>query len=519
MAKVRNKDKNLTKNELSFPSIITIDPFSSTSYKYERGQLSSVVLGKSIKKNDFYISYMSSKELISGVVELGANISEEDVKDAIEIKAYEDLGLDTSINYKFNYSPVSASNGDQASGLYNIFALNTASIDTTFEKVGKKIPYVDYIAVTPFLIKSLYKKNILDPSGNECFIFFQKNDAFLAIYQDGEYAYSKSLKYSLYEICEKLSSTLGERVMEESFYEMLATEGLKPVDMQYQQLFMKVFSEVFLYINDVAVFARRSSGINQIDRVYIGSELGTINGMSEYVKSYMGTDAKEFNFGFKHGETNTQINQIHLLLTLTAQSYLESGSTDESLNFTIYRKPPPLSKRPAGKFLSVVAAAVILSMLYPCYQFSYGGYKYFQYTRANNELSILAPKVQQLKSISDSLQADKDQITKELNEENTVLNARKALLREIHNKRVYYPMKAEALVDLIKMVNENGVKLEGISQEDKNIILSLIGNDEKKFTELMDQIANTNRYSIRTKEIVKDDEKRLYKSDVTMEIL
>ena len=59
---------------------------------------------------------------------------------------------------------------------------------------------------------------------------------------------------------------------------------------------MQLFGEIFLYINDVLVFTKRSYNIDVIDRIYIGSEIGTFSGIAEYGKSYLGLESYEFNF-------------------------------------------------------------------------------------------------------------------------------------------------------------------------------------------------------------------------------
>lgn len=511
------KNKKNSRVVFSYPPIVTIDPFSMSSYKFQDGELILNPLTKTVKKSDFFVSYVSAKETVSGILDIDKSIQDEEVQSAIEIRAYEDLGLDSSSTYKINY--VQIANDSQTINSYNVFAVNTDLMTKNFTEIGKKVPYVDYITPAPFLIKSLYKKNILPSSGIECFIFFQKNDAFLAIYSDGEYLYSRSLQYSLSEINEKFCSLSGDRIDTDTFYDMLSKEGLKSSNMNYQQYFMKLFGEIFLYINDIAVFARRSCNIKQIDRIYVGTEIGIVSGMNEYVKSYMGTEAKDFNFGLSAGVKNNDINQIHIMLTLTAQTYIDSGMSDESLNFTVYRRPPALNKRLVGKFLTIIAAALIISLLYPAYQYGFGYYKYFQDEIKKKDLIVKESEVKKISEKIKSLTEDKTKIDGELKEEFGILQIREALLYEIHNKRVNYPMKVVSLVDLLGMANQHKVKIEKVQQMNKNIVLSLSGNNEKNFTELIDKIAESDRYSVRTKEIYKDNTTKLYKSDIAMEIL
>jgi hypothetical protein len=390
----------------------------------------------------------------------------------------------------------------------------------SFSPLKRRISYVDYITAAPFLIGALYRNGIIDQHGGaECFIYFQKNDAFLALYQNGHYLYSKSLRYSLREINERFCSLLGERVDEDTFFAMLQKDGLNTTDIKYQQQFMKLFGEIFLYINDISVYAKRYCNISQISRVYIGTDIGIIFGMNEYAKSYMGVEALDFNFSIAINSREQYIDQVHTMMVLAAQLYIESGESDAASNFTIFKRPDPLSKRPAGKFLGIIGAAVLISLLYPAYQFGFGGYKMFSSSLKTAEYNDVKPKADVLRGEIAGLENDNNTTFKALINEDSILGLRKQLLSEIRAKRVKYTMKATVVSDLISLANSNNVKIEKITQQNNTIVLSLIGPNEKHFTELINAIANTTRYSIRTKEIVKDANTSRYRSDINMEIL
>ncbi|MDR1976962.1 MAG: hypothetical protein LBQ18_08245 [Campylobacteraceae bacterium] len=517
MAKLRKE-----KVESSSASIITIDPYSATSYKFSANEMIENDLHKSsFKKNSFFISYIPTKDIISGTLEISRSIPESDLKDALEIKAYEDLGLDSSINYKINYIETAASASDQKNYIYDVFAVNTDTIVQNFLPLKKKISYVDYITAAPFLIGALYKKGIIDQHGGaECFIYFQKNDAFLALYQNGHYLYSKSLRYSLREINERFCALLGERVDEEVFFAMLRKDGLNTTDIKYQQQFMKLFGEIFLYINDISVYAKRYCNISQIARVYIGTDIGIIYGMNEYAKSYMGIEALDFNFNISINSKEQYIDQIHTMMALTAQIYIESDTGDSASNFTIFKRPDPLSKRPAGKFLAVAGVALALSLAYPAYQYGFGIYKSVAYDLKNTKYSDdIKPRADNLRSQLKSLEEQSNKLTQDLKNEKNILDMRTGLLEEIRSKRVDYAMKATVISDIIELSNSNNVKIEKIEQHNNTIVLSLVGPDEKRFTELINAIANTKKYAIRTKEISKDANTSRYRSDINMEIL
>lgn len=513
--------KEKIKRNLGDPSrsIVTMNPTSMQSFRFQRNEIQVNNLNRSSNSGDFFVSYISAKDTVTGTLEISRNISDDDLQDMLEVKAYEELGLDTSISYKINFLEIDSSNGDDKSRIFSAFAINSILMVDTFLPLQKKVKYIDYITTAPFLVGALYDKNILERNGNECFIYFQKHDAFLAIYKDGKYLYSKSLAYSLTEINEKFCSLTGERIDENEFYKLLSTDGLRSLNPDYQQQFMKLFGEIFLYINDIAIFARRTSGISQIDRVYIGTEVGIVNGMLDYAKSTMGIESHNFNFNVAINSKDWYVDQIHLLMMLTAQIYLESPDNNDSLNFTVFKRPPPLLERPSGKLLAVVAATLAIALVYPLVQYSIGTYKLIQH---NTKSKVLEELVVEAKTIEDKivlLKKDLGNVESDLDREVKILSTRESLLQEIYKKRVDYTMKSTVFYDLTLLVNKRSLKLEKLSYSNDIATLSVVGSDEKKITELLDEIANTNKYSVRTKEIMKDENGTLYRSDINVEAL
>ncbi|MDR1285771.1 MAG: hypothetical protein LBJ88_06195 [Campylobacteraceae bacterium] len=501
-------------------SIITIDPYSNTSYKFSSNEMVENDLKRaSFKKSNFFISYVMTKDIVFGTIEISRSVSADDLQDALEIKAYEDLGLDSSINYKINYVETASSVSDQKNYVYDVFAVNSDIMAQSFSPLRGKLPCVDYVTTAPMLITALYKKSIIDQRGGaECFIYFQKNDAFLAIYQNGRYLYSKSLRYSLREINERFCSLIGERVDEEIFFEILKKDGLNTSDIRYQQQFMKLFGEVFLYINDIAVYGKRYCNISQIDRVYIGTEIGVIVGMNEYAKSYMGLEAHNFNFSIAINAKEQYIDQIHVMMVLAAQLYVESGS-ENAFNFTIFKRPDPLSKRSAGILLGAVAAGLAVGLIYPIFNYGFGFYNYVIYGMRYKEYQEKLDIANDMRGKIAMLEQEHSSLKTSYDAESNLLMTREGLLREIKSKRVDYIMKGSTVSDLVKLTNKNNVKLNNISQINNTVVLSLISQNEKNITELIDEIADTKLYTIRTKVILKNGNTSRYESNISMEIL
>ena len=67
----------------------------------------------------------------------------------------------------------------------------------------------------------LYKKNILSSQDTDAFMVIQEDDAFLAVYQNGEYIQSRPLRYSIKNISDKFSTLSGNKLNDSAFLDII----------------------------------------------------------------------------------------------------------------------------------------------------------------------------------------------------------------------------------------------------------------------------------------------------------
>lgn len=491
--------------------IVSIDPLSLVSYTYSKNEIKLNKLEKS-DKNAFFISYLQTRDVISATLDISRNIPDSDLKDAIEIKVYDELALDSAIEYVISY--IETESKDAKNRSFNIFIIDATLIYSKLTPIKEKTRYIDYVTTAPFLIKALYRKNFIEPEGTHCFVYFQKSDAFLAIYKGGEYIYSKSLHYSLKEINEKFCELIGERIDEEDFYKLLTNEGLRTSNAQYQQNLMQLFGEIFLYISDVLVFTKRSYNIDFIDRIYLGSEIGAFSGIEEYGKSYLGLESFEFNFSIAINSKEWYIDQIHILMMLSAQLYIENP--DDNLNFSIYKRPPPLKYRASGKLLGILAASIIISLAYPTYQFAYHSFLSLKAAKETSDYNELFKQTSDIRQQIALLKSEKEKVDTLVNNETKKFEFRKKLLSEIYHKKISYPMKALMLLEIFQLSNQNGCKVEAIEFKKKQLNFFVRNQSEKRITEFIKDLTALKKYKINTEKILQDDKIKLYTSKISI---
>ncbi len=114
------------------------------------------------------------------------------------------------------------------------------------------------------------------------------------------------------QIYERYCAIVGDRVDEKEFFNTLEAEGLKATDSTYQQNLMKIFSDVFLQINDIIIYAKRAYRIDIIKRLFLGSIKSPIIGLGDYGYNYLGIPAFNLDFNFDIKNDEWYVDQFHI---------------------------------------------------------------------------------------------------------------------------------------------------------------------------------------------------------------
>lgn len=497
-------------------AIVSINKTTSKVFELRGNEISSFDLEKSSKSKKFYISYIPYKDIITTTIEIARAISEDDVPDTIAIKIYEELALDTALDYKITYLESSAGSGD--SRFFNVFVVNSAIVNNDFEYIAEQTNgYIDYIALAPFLPEALYKRNLLNSDGVDCFVYLQKDDAFLVIYNSGEYFQSRQLRYSLKHIFDKFCELIGNRKDEKEFFDKLLSHGINFENTLERDSIIQIFDDMFFYIGDIITSIKKIYGLN-IKDIYFGSDIGNIPGVEAFIEQRLGLEYKELKFSIALNEREVSLSPLDTMMLLTAQNYLSNQNNE--YNYSPFQRPPPLAQRSSGKFLGTIAAALLITFAYPAYQFLHGIY-YEKLTEAKTqEYNIALAEENQIKVALANLQKQIDETKEVANKENELLGARKDLLFAIHSKKVNYPMKSVAIFDLSNMANKNEATIYRILDMDRNLTISVRTKTDKKMTELLREISNSKPYAVSTRAIVLDENNKsiAYESNVSVEI-
>ncbi len=469
-----------------YSSALSVNPYRGDYYSGSRNTLSRVN-SPSFSKSQNSIALLDTKSFISTLVSISKNIPETDLFDALENKVYEELALDMAIEYNIKYVEDIHKNVE-GERFFHAFVVDPFTLEQEYAALVKSIKYVDFIIPTPLLLKSLYTKEHLKQNSIDCFIYFQENDSFFTIYDNGEFLYTKSLKYSLAHIHERFCDELGSQVDFDIFKNMLTQEGLNPSNEEYQKSIMKIFGEVFLHISDVITYAKRAYEVTFFNEIFIGSSVGNIYGLDEYAQTYLGLKTSVFNFNHGYDTKGLYVDQMHQLM----QVYAELEPVDRyDCNFTIFHRPPPFAKRDSGKLILVTAASLAAALLYPGVYWGLSYAEEFHHTLLAQEYEKVHMEKLQRESTVNAKMANLHLAQELLDEQTREFKSKKDTLDQIHDKKVNYPMKAKILTDFTQNFNKYKTKLQSVEySEDENSTkkmfkFGLVSSTTQDITELL----------------------------------
>jgi len=501
----KNSSKKL-KSDLK--NIVILDAYTDKKYIFKGNKLEPLKK-LSFNKANFITSYISNKDIISTTVHVSRSIPEEDIQDILDIKAYEDLGLDQASDYVISYEEVETTEEERE---FHIFVAQPEVLNSLFLPVRDQTKYLDLIIPAPLLYKTIYRREILQDNAVHCFVYFNIHDTSVTFYRDGEYLYSKSIDFSLEQMYDKYCEMVGEKVDEKEFFSILESEGLKTTDSTYQQNLMKIFGEVFITINDIIIYVKRAFKLETIDHIYIGSVRGPIIGLDDYSENYLGLQSADFNFDYHVSSDEWYTDQLQYLMLLSSLDYLEDEAS--IVNLTVFPRPPSFLNRASGQFIIATVAAISVGLAYPLV-YLVGSYA--------NDAKIYALKIQ-----NDQLTAEANKYKKILGQKKQVISKldkqianlsktyhnKAKTLESIYDKKVNYRLKSEIFYTLAEDLAKYDVHVDSISTNENSVLLSLVSSDDRKFTELIKYISDKHfdeLNSIDIELIEKDPESTYYK--------
>ncbi len=504
----------------SFTSVLSVNPYKETYFSGISSFISKTA-SPEYSKEQFVISYLNTKDFINAQIAISKNIPDEDLYDAINSKAYDELALDQAVEYKIQY--IETFNVlDEENRHFHVFIVDPLDITNTFLQPVEKVKYIDVIIPAPLLIKSIYTKEIIENNGVHCFIYIQENDAFITIYEEQEFVYTKSIKFSLLDMHERFCELYGERIDYDQFLNYFSNESLKDSNSEYKQFFIRLYKELFANINDILTYAKRAFEIEKFEHVYIGAQVPTVTKLHEMLEVELNIKSSEFDFDYGFETNESYVDQLHLLMHLYTNIQKDERY---NCNFTVYKRPPKFIKRESGKLIILTFASFALAFAYPITYWILTYAQELQEDLLKQEYKeVHIQKITREATIKNRI-ADKEKAITLLEDEKKDYIDKKNTLMKIHKVKVDYPMKAKLLAMFTKDLNRFHVNVRSVEytqpKNSKILSLQLVANSDRKITQLVEYLTSKyqEKYNFDLKEIRFDEDANKYFSELKVKIL
>ncbi len=392
----------------------------------------------------------------------------------IELKMYEEAGLDPEKEYKIVYIPKETAVNDSL--LIEVFMIEKEAIKEKYKNAISKVKHIDYLVIPPLSFQALYHNKGLTKK-HDLFIYIAQNEAFVAFYKDGVYLSSKKID-SLNEILDYLSER-GFSLSIKELETILIEKGLdksKYLAKEYALFdhIVKIFTKLFIKIDNLAIHNRSIFNYTHIERVFFGINSKQVPNLQLVTQSFT-KNAEFYSLSFSIEKNHDVLDIICALY-----AYNSINFKDDSKNLTIFKRQLPFYKREFGKLLLSTAVAFIFLSIYPIYN-------QYKIEKLQSNLFLLQEQYQQnlksvklLKKRSTKLQKQLNNLIAQKESIDNQLNQIEDIIDTLIRLKSYNKKHISTLLTINQLLKKHSLNIDKIMQVDENKISIELYSDNKQ---------------------------------------
>jgi hypothetical protein len=474
---------------------------------YAKKKLIRILRG-GLKSKSLLSSYIPIEPAIFYSFEIEKNVLEKvDLEKFIESKVYEEAGVDETEKYVIKYKIIDSMK-DEKLVTVEVIIVPEGYIEKEYENIVKETGYLDYISFPAFAYKALYDEKIIQKA-NDLFAVFLYDKVFLTFYQDGELLSIVTISGGLNKVYESLAKLKIKNYDITMFTKLLTKKGVDPLKYtNAEKAVIECMREEFLslinIVNGQIEKLGKKYNISGIERIYVTSEYGNIEGLQKYIQSVIGTDTFGFDFYEEYNLDRLAVNPFLFLGMLeTHNAYL---SQNYEYNYSLFLRKPTFFYRPSGKLFLVLFLSILGTGVYPVYLYFNGLY----YEKTNKSL---LQKTRQLSVENAKLNAQINKLTKK---EKSILSTRekfakdiaftKNFIKSIYEFKYSYIPKSNELVDISLLMNKNKVYMEKLDYDNNVFTFDVFSFKDTRIPELLDDLVKKG-FNVQTDGIYLKDKK------------
>ncbi len=364
------------------------------------------------------------QDIITHSFKLEKKYAAQELDLTIELKMYEDLGLDTQKIYKIAYIQKQTNIEDIL--LIEAFAFDIELIKNKYASTLKTIKHIDFLCIPALTYETLYNRHLIQKS-NDVFIYIDEDEAFLTFYKDGAYISSKKIK-SLQDMVKELKHKSIHTTPQE-IKEILLTKGItkEQYDLREYTLYeylQTIFEQLFSTVHNLALHGRSIYDFQQLDKIYFSLDGKIIPSLQNSIEPFIESATL-------HPMDMISIDKNTNLIDLLSSYYIQDNIDEDNYaqNITFFKKKTPFYQTEVGRFTIAVCASATLISIYPLYQ-------QYQFYTLQKDTQVMQERLDKLSSASKILQNQYKNIKKEIDtytKDQKSINTRFSKLQNVTN--------------------------------------------------------------------------------------
>jgi len=513
-------------NKAPSDKLLVINENSSFFYKVEDGKVSlrentDLILEKN---NTHSIVFIEDNKYNLISFEEDNNVLESaDIKDIIETHLVKETSVSEEEEFEYYYVKEPSPFDIRKTNLI-VYAVPKNSIEEDYGEIAKNINYIDYITSPVFLPSVLYKKDILEKDKTDVYIFFGMDSSFISIYKEGLYIYSKELPITLDDIYIKLSNKLKHKISIEDFKTLLTERGFnidsyEGEDMDILDLLINdIFHEIFNTINKIIMSGRRLLKIDNLDRVFIGTEIGSIPEMEDYateklsgVKTLDMSILDKVDLGFDKEEKN-----ISPLVQYSKLLFSMESDAVNIPNLTHFKRPLPLRKRPTFIPLAIIGSSLAFYALFLLGQTFYISSLKQDISDLNQQNSSFKVSLAETEAYRKKILGEKKKLIDKEQALQTELNSKIQKLKKLKIQINSNEAVAGYIVNIYKKLVKNKLTLKNFVLNGSNITLDIETDKHINIGNFINDMLNTNLYIVKVSNVQYVQKEGVFKTSIKL---
>ncbi|GAX87289.1 conserved hypothetical protein [Lebetimonas natsushimae] len=457
-------------------------------------------------------TYIPIENAIFYNFELEKNLIEKiELDKFIETKVYEETGINETESYIIKYKIVDLLKNDKKVIVETVI-VSESIIKNDFKYILDETGYIDYISFPAFSYRSLYQENILTYA-NDMFVVILEDKIFITFYSKGKLVKIVTISGGLDKIYDRVSKLNIANFDLETFKKLLNKKGLDQENYSsnefivYNEL-LKEFNTFGGIIEDQIKKLIEVYNIDNIDRIFITTKFGNIEGLDNYYSKYLNIDTFDFEFYENYNLDRLPIDPL-LFLGMLETHYAYKYS-DFKYNFSLFLREPTFFYRPSGQFVLSVTAATIIFSVVPLYQYINGLVYQYKNNHLNSKIQKYNKDISALVSKKSKLENQKNKIETVITKLLNKIKKDKLLINELYKFKYSYLPKSQELTDITLIINKNKVYIKNLNYKNSEFIIDVFSSKDSNIANLIDDLTH-NGYNAYTDSIKLDNKKYISK--------